>query len=140
MDKILKLAKRLRHPTRGCPWDLKQDIRSVRNHTASEAREVRDAILKGNMKNLCEELGDVLWNVCFLITLAEEKRLFTAGDVRRGILKKMVHRHPHVFGKRKAKDAAEALKIFNDMKRRTGAKDGGGRRGPRRRSRMPRRA
>ena len=118
MDKVLKLAKRLRHPTKGCPWDLKQDIRSVRGHALSEAREVRTAILKNDMPNLCEELGDVLWNVAFLITLAEEKGLFTAGDVRRGILKKMVHRHPHVFGKKKAKDATEALRIFNRMKKR----------------------
>ncbi len=118
MDKILKLAKRLRHPTRGCPWDLKQTMRSARGYTLSEAREVRDAILKNDMQNLCEELGDVLWNVSFLITLAEEQRLFTAEDVRRGILKKMIHRHPHVFGKRRAKDAADALRIFNRMKRR----------------------
>ena len=118
VDKVLRLAKRLRHPDKGCPWDLKQTIRSVRGHTLSEAREVRDAILKNDMANLCEELGDVLWNVSFLITLAEEKGLFTAEDVRRGILKKMVHRHPHVFGKRKAKDAADALRIFNRMKRR----------------------
>ena len=118
MDKILKLAKRLRHPVKGCPWDLKQSIRSVCGHTLSEAREVRDAILKNDMPNLCEELGDVLWNVSFLITLAEEKGLFTAEDVRRGILKKMVHRHPHVFGKKRAKDAEDALRIFNKMKKR----------------------
>ena len=117
MDRILKLAKRLRHPTKGCPWDLKQTIRSVRNHSASEAREIRDAILKNDMGNLCEEIGDTLWNLAFLITLAEEEGHFTARDVREGILRKMIHRHPHVFGKKKARNAAEALKIFNSMKR-----------------------
>ena len=117
MDSLLKLARRLRHPTRGCPWDLKQTISSVRNHTLSEAKEIRQAILKKDMANLCEELGDTLWNIAFLITLAEEQGLFTAQDVRRGILRKMVHRHPHVFGKRRAKNAEEALRIFNRMKR-----------------------
>ncbi len=117
MKKLLRLAKRLRHPKLGCPWDLKQTIRSVRNHPISEAREIRQAILKGNMKNLCEELGDTLWNIVFLITLAEEEGLFTAKDVQDGIYRKMIHRHPHVFGKRRAKDAAEALRIFNQMKR-----------------------
>ena len=117
MDRLLKLAKHLRHPTQGCPWDLKQTIRSSRENTLREAREVRQAILKGDMENLCEELGDVLWNVVFLITLAEEEGLFKARDVREGIYRKMIHRHPHVFGKAKARDAAEALRIFNAMKR-----------------------
>ena len=124
MDKLLKLAKRLRHPKKGCPWDLKQTIRSVRNHPASEAREIRDAILKGDMRNLCEEIGDTLWNLAFLITLAEEKGLFTRKDVRDGILRKMVHRHPHVFGKRRARNAAEALRIFNAMKRKPRPRSG----------------
>lgn len=124
MDKILKLARRLRDPKRGCPWDLKQTIRSVRNHPVSEAREIRDAILKNDMANLCEELGDTLWNIAFLIVLAEEQGLFTQRDVVEGILRKMVHRHPHVFGKRRAKDAAEALRIFNAMKKRSKGKNG----------------
>ena len=117
MDRLLRLARRLRHPKRGCPWDLKQTIRSCRDNTLSEAREVRDAIRKGDMANLCEELGDTLWNIVFLITLAEEQALFSADDVRRGIHRKMIHRHPHVFGKRRARSAEEALRIFNRMKR-----------------------
>ncbi len=116
MDKLLRLARRLRHPKKGCPWDLKQTIHSSRQNTINEAKEIRQAILKGDHANLCEELGDTLWNIVFLITLAEERKLFTAKQVRDGITRKMIHRHPHVFGKRRAKDAAEALKIFNEMK------------------------
>lgn len=117
MDRLLKLARRLRDPRRGCPWDLKQTIRSVRGHALSEAREIRQAILKDDMGNLCEEIGDTLWNLAFLIALAEERGLFTAADVRRGILRKMIHRHPHVFGKLRALNAADALRIFLERKR-----------------------
>ena len=116
MDRLLKLARRLRHPKKGCPWDLKQTIHSSRENTVKEAREIRQAILKKDHANLCEELGDTLWNIVFLITLAEERKLFTARQVRDGIYRKMIHRHPHVFGKRRARSAAEALKIFNEMK------------------------
>lgn len=97
MDKLLAIMARLRDPERGCPWDLEQDFSSIAPYTLEEAHEVADAIARGDMRNLEEELGDLLLQVVFHAQMAGEQELFRFEDVARGIADKLVRRHPHVF-------------------------------------------
>ena len=90
------IMAKLRAPD-GCPWDQKQDHKSLKPYLIEESCEVLDAIDSGDMKHLEEELGDVLMNLVFHAQLATEKNQFTFQDVARTISEKMVHRHPHVF-------------------------------------------
>ena len=117
MERLLKLARRLRDPEKGCPWDLKQNFESFRKCLLDEAQEVADAIEKKDYSNLCEELGDTLFNIVFLINLAEEKKLFTMEDVVSQVYQKMVGRHPHVFGAEKASDPEKAYELFQEAKK-----------------------
>ncbi len=114
---LLQLAKRLRDPEKGCPWDLKQDFNSFKKCLVEEANEVVQAIDKQDWENLKEELGDTLFNLLFLTNLAEEKNLFTLTDVVDGIYQKMIQRHPHVFGDQKASNAQEAYDLFQKAKK-----------------------
>ena len=97
IDKLLDLMKALRDPQKGCPWDIKQDNRSIAPHTLEETHETLDAIERDDMENLEEELGDLLFNIVFHAHIAKERGFFDFGDVVRGIVEKMVRRHPHVF-------------------------------------------
>lgn len=117
MQRLIQLAKRLRDPQSGCPWDLKQDFDSYCKCILEESQEVVEAVQKKDWDNLKEELGDVLFNICFFINLAEEKGYFNAEQVISATEAKMIFRHPHVFGDEKAKTAEEALAIFNKMKK-----------------------
>ncbi len=98
MEKLLDIMKALRDPLTGCPWDKKQDFRSVAPYTIEEAYEVADAIDREAMEDLKGELGDLLLQVVFHSQMASEKELFDFGDVVDGISEKMRRRHPHVFG------------------------------------------
>lgn len=100
LDDLVELMRRLRDPVNGCPWDIKQDFRSIASCTLEEAYEVVEAIENDDMPHLCEELGDLLLQVLFYAQMAAEKGLFTIDDVARGETAKMVERHPHVFGDR----------------------------------------
>lgn len=95
---LLALMARLRDPERGCPWDQAQDFRTVAPYTIEEAYEVRDAIERGDAPKLCDELGDLLFQVVFHARMAEERGWFDFADVAAGIHEKLVRRHPHVFG------------------------------------------
>jgi MazG family protein len=88
----------LRDPVNGCPWDVEQDFASIAPYTIEEAYEVADAIERDNMDDLRDELGDLLLQVVFHARMAEEGGLFDFEDVAGGILRKMLRRHPHVFG------------------------------------------
>jgi nucleoside triphosphate diphosphatase len=90
--------RRLRDPEGGCPWDLAQDFASIAPYTIEEAYEVADAIERGDMAGLRDELGDLLLQVVYHAQMAEEAGAFTIGDVAAAITDKMVRRHPHVFG------------------------------------------
>ena len=81
-----------------CPWDREQDLESLKKTLSDEAEEVMEAIDGDDADNLCEELGDLLFQIVFMARLAEEKGLFTLDDVISGIGSKMIRRHPHVFG------------------------------------------
>ncbi len=98
IEELLEVMRNLRDPDRGCPWDLRQTSATIAPHTLDETHEVLDAIERGDMDNLREELGDLLFNIVFHARLAEEQGLFDFDDVARGIADKMRRRHPHVFG------------------------------------------
>jgi MazG family protein len=98
IERLLTIMARLRDPQWGCPWDLKQDFRSIAPYTLEESFEVVDAIERGDLDDLREELGDLLLQVVFHAQMAKEQDRFDFGEVVSGISDKMVRRHPHVFG------------------------------------------
>jgi predicted hydrolase (HD superfamily)/phosphoribosyl-ATP pyrophosphohydrolase len=116
MQSLLKLAKFLRDPHKGCPWDRDQTLESFKQNVVNEANEVVEAIVKKDSKNLCEEVGDTLFNLAFITNLAEEQGLFTLDNVIEAIFYKLLHRHPHVFGEASAGTASEALGVFMKAK------------------------
>ena len=97
-DDLTEIMKRLRDPQGGCPWDLEQDFSSIAPYTIEEAYEVADAIERGNLDDLKDELGDLLFQVAFHAQMASEQQAFDFDDVVEAICEKMVRRHPHVFG------------------------------------------
>src|SRR5436190_15540560 len=98
LDRLLEIMARLRDPERGCPWDREQNFATIAPYTIEEAYEVADAIARGDMSALKDELGDLLFQVVFHSRMAEEQGLFGFGEVSAAIADKMVRRHPHVFG------------------------------------------
>lgn len=114
-DDIVSLARRLRAPG-GCPWDREQTLGSLRAYVLEEAYEVIQAIELGDTDGLIEELGDFLFQVVFISQIASEEGKFDVGDVTQRLHDKLVRRHPHVFGEKKAKDAADALRTWNAEK------------------------
>lgn len=116
MDDLVRIMERLRAPD-GCPWDRVQTHQSIRANMLEEAYEAADAIDRSDMDNLKEELGDVLLQVVFHARLAQEAGAFAFGDVVDGICKKLVYRHPHVFGTVEAPDPDAALSAWDAQKR-----------------------
>lgn len=114
-EDIVSLAKRLRAPG-GCPWDREQTLESLRAYVLEEAYEVIQAIELGDTDELVEELGDFLFQVVFISQIASEEGTFDVSDVTQRLHDKLVRRHPHVFGEKKAKDAADALRTWNAEK------------------------
>ena len=98
LTRLLTIMARLRDPERGCEWDLAQDFASIAPYTLEEAYEVADAIARGDMADLRDELGDLLLQVVFHARMAEEAGAFAFEDVARSISDKMEARHPHIFG------------------------------------------
>ncbi len=97
MRTLLRLMAELRDPVRGCPWDVAQTPASIAPYTLEEAYEVADAIERGDMDDLRDELGDLLLQVVFQARMAEEAGAFGFDDVARAIVAKLIRRHPHVF-------------------------------------------
>lgn len=124
---LLAIMAALRTPVTGCPWDLEQNFSTIAPYTIEEAYEVADAIARGDMADLTEELGDLLLQVVFHARMGEEACLFDFGDVVDGIAQKMLRRHPHVFGAGSAEDASEVKGLWEDIKAKE--KAGKGRRG-----------
>lgn len=96
-EELLGIVADLRDPEHGCPWDLKQTPGSVRKYFYGEVDEVFGAVDAKDDENLCEELGDVLFEILLLAQMKSEEGAFTMDDVISGIARKMVRRHPHVF-------------------------------------------
>ncbi|RJR42191.1 MAG: nucleoside triphosphate pyrophosphohydrolase [Desulfobacteraceae bacterium] len=103
---LVELVARLRGPG-GCPWDAKQTFGSVRMYLLEEAYEVLDAIERGEPREICQELGDLLFQILFLSHMGEESGGFDLVEVMTGIHEKMVRRHPHIFASTTVKDAEE---------------------------------
>lgn len=110
IDDLLNIMTALRDKETGCPWDVKQDFQSIKPYTIEEAYEVADAIERNDPEDLCDELGDLLLQVVFHAQIAKEAELFSFKDVVHAINKKMIRRHPHVFGTGDA-NTGEAVKI-----------------------------
>ena len=107
---------RLRDPASGCPWDREQDFASIAPYTLEEAYEVADAIERGDLAGLREELGDLLLQVVFHAQLAREQGAFDFAAVVAGVCDKLVRRHPHVFGAATIADAAAQSRSWEDIK------------------------
>ncbi len=98
MSNLLDVMAKLRDPDTGCPWDIEQSFETISPYTIEEAYEVADAIDRGDMQSLREELGDLLLQVVFHAQMAKDQNLFEFEDVAQSIAEKMIDRHPHVFG------------------------------------------
>lgn len=122
IDRLLKIMAQLRDKEKGCPWDVEQDFASIAPHTLEEAYEVVDAIERRDMKDLREELGDLLLQVVFHSQMASEQKLFTFDDVVKGICDKLEARHPHVFGDAKIATSAEQTEAWEKHKEKEKAK------------------
>jgi ATP diphosphatase len=98
ISRLLEIMAALRTPGSGCPWDLEQNFASIAPYTLEEAYEVADAIVRNDLVDLREELGDLLLQVVFHARMAQEQDAFDFGDVVQAISEKLIRRHPHVFG------------------------------------------
>jgi len=124
MQNLLDIMAQLRNPDGGCPWDLKQDFRSILPHTLEEAYEVADAIESDDRVQLRDELGDLLFQVVFYCQLAREEGSFEFADVAQTMADKLIRRHPHVFGPQAndseqgaaGMDAEQVLKRWESIK------------------------
>lgn len=116
INQFLALVAQLRNPEGGCPWDLAQDFDSMLPHLLEETYEVAEAIHTKDRTSLREELGDLLLQVVFLSQLAKEEGTFDFNDVLADIYNKLIYRHPHVFGDKKAENSEEALKTWEAQK------------------------
>lgn len=116
IERLLAIMARLRDPQTGCPWDIEQTFQTIAPYTIEEAYEVTDAIERGDMKDLKEELGDLLLQVVFHAQMAREEGAFDFDALTTALCDKLVYRHPHVFGDAKADTADEVLDVWNARK------------------------
>ena len=103
--------------TNGCPWDMLQTDSTIRMYLLEEAYEVLDAIERGRPENVCQELGDLLFQILFLVSLAEERGEFDLLKVLEQITEKMRYRHPHVFGQTKVESAEDVRHNWQQLKK-----------------------
>ena len=113
---LMELVRILRHPG-GCPWDQEQTHQSIRRNFLEEAYEAAEAIDNGDVDGLKEELGDVLLQVFFHTSIEEDAGRFTLDDVADGVCKKLVYRHPHVFGEVNVRSTDEVLSNWEELKK-----------------------
>jgi nucleoside triphosphate diphosphatase len=116
IETLRAIMRALRTPKTGCPWDLEQSFATIAPHTIEEAYEVADAIERGDMKDLREELGDLLLQAVYHAQMADEQGDFAFDDVIEAISTKMLRRHPHVFGDEAARSAKLAKSFWEDAK------------------------
>lgn len=114
---LIDLMATLRHPEKGCPWDLQQSHESLISMTFEELSELADAIARGDKQNTCEELGDVLFHLVFYARIAEENNDFTMQNVIDGTVDKMIRRHPHIFLGKVYADADEQKADWERIKK-----------------------
>ncbi len=116
IKELIKLIKKLRSPD-GCPWDRKQKKEDIGKYILEEAYEVFDSLEEKNPQALKEELGDLLFQILFLAEISEDAGLFSLGDVLEEIRKKMIRRHPHVFGDKKVTSVQEVKENWQQIKK-----------------------
>ncbi len=116
LDDILALIRRLRAPE-GCPWDRKQTPSSLANYLIEEVHELAEAIASGNMEAVCEELGDVIFQVLFMVEMYQETGAFDLPAIAARNIEKMVRRHPHVFGERRDMSTDEIRANWHTIKK-----------------------
>jgi nucleoside triphosphate diphosphatase len=116
ISRLIEIMAALRAPETGCPWDVEQDFSTIAPYTIEEAYEVADAIARGDMDDLRDELGDLLLQVVYHAQMAEEAGDFSFGDIVQAITEKMIRRHPHVFGDEKARGAGMAKGMWEKIK------------------------
>ncbi|HEY9219173.1 MAG TPA: nucleoside triphosphate pyrophosphohydrolase [Phenylobacterium sp.] len=116
LQRLLSIMARLRDPEHGCAWDLEQTFATIAPYTVEEAYEVADAIERGDLSDLREELGDLLFQVVFHSRMAEEQGAFAFDDVAEAISEKMIRRHPHVFGEAGERTSAEQTAAWEEVK------------------------
>src|SRR5256884_2686251 len=114
-EKLVAVQARLRAP-KGCPWDREQTHQTLRTYLLEEAYEVLEALDHGDDAKFAEEMGDLLLQIVFHSQIAQEEGRFNVSDVIREIHDKMIRRHPHVFGATRAKDSAEVLRNWEQIK------------------------
>ncbi len=115
-DKLVSIMAKLRAKKGGCLWDRKQTHESLVRYLIEESKEVKKAVEKKDMKNLEEELGDVLLQVVFHARIGKENKTFDLSGIISGLNKKLIRRHPHVFGKYKVKTAEEVEVMWKKIK------------------------
>ncbi len=118
VNDLIDIVEILRSPG-GCPWDIEQDHKSIRRDFLEETYEVIEAINKDDRDGLLEELGDVLLQVVFHAQIEREKNSFDLNDVADGVCKKMIERHPHVFGNVSAETSEQVLENWDVIKKQT---------------------
>jgi MazG family protein len=124
--RLLEVMARLRAPEGGCPWDLEQDFASIAPYTIEEAYEVADAIARGDLEDLKDELGDLLLQVVYHAQMASEAGLFDFDQVAAAIADKMIRRHPHVFGTAEVDGARAQSRAWEAVKAEERASKTGG--------------
>lgn len=120
-EELVGIIAKLRSPE-GCPWDRAQTFESLKKCLAEETEEVFQAVDHQDMENLCEELGDILLQVVLNSQIAKEKGAFSIEDVIDGLCRKMVRRHPHVFGDVKVNSIEEGAALWQQIKMQEKAK------------------
>ena len=118
-ERLLNIMDDLR---KGCPWDMKQTIESLRYLTIEETYELSDAILKGDLQGVKEEVGDIMLHLIFYAKIGSEKGAFDITDVLNGISEKLIFRHPHIYGDVKVLDAEEVKRNWEKLKLKEGKK------------------
>lgn len=116
IDRLLEVMAALRNKDDGCPWDIEQTFKTIAPYTVEEAYEVADAIERGDVNDLKEELGDLLLQIVFHAQIAQDEKLFTFDDVAAAIAEKLIYRHPHVFGDKSAANADEVITVWDAQK------------------------
>jgi nucleoside triphosphate diphosphatase len=116
ISRLIEIMAALRTPGTGCPWDLEQNFETIAPYTLEEAYEVADAIARGDLADLREELGDLLLQVAFHARMAQEQGAFDFGDVVQAITEKLLRRHPHVFGEARGLSADDVKLLWDRIK------------------------
>jgi nucleoside triphosphate diphosphatase len=116
ISRLIEIMAALRTPKTGCPWDLEQSFGTIAPYTLEEAYEVADAIARNDLGDLKDELGDLLLQVVFHARMAQEEGAFDFGDVVEAITTKLIRRHPHVFGDRRAANPQVVKGLWEDIK------------------------